>query len=132
MRVYANRPTIVDFADAEDLRPHLDIRLLQGEAGVTEYPLRTAVFANVNSVSIFLVSWFRRATRCPISDQRAIQDESEGGETSRAYLVGFKGDARNLAKEASDKLDIPAANAADAPIVDRLAERSGASQTTAR
>jgi hypothetical protein len=42
MRVYANRPTIVDFADAEDLRPHLDIRLLQGEAGVTEYPLRTA------------------------------------------------------------------------------------------
>jgi hypothetical protein len=51
---------------------------------------------------------------------------------SRAYLVGFKGDARNLAKEASDKLDIPAANAADAPIIDRLAERSGASQTTAR
>jgi hypothetical protein len=51
---------------------------------------------------------------------------------SRAYFFGFKGDTRQPAKEATDKLDIPAANAADAPMVDRLAERSAASQTTAR
>jgi hypothetical protein len=70
MRIYANRPNIVDFSDAEDLRPHLDIRLLQGEAGVTEYPLRTAVFANVNSVSVFLVSCVLRLAGCPIPDQQ--------------------------------------------------------------
>jgi hypothetical protein len=33
----------------------MDIRLLQGDSDVTEYPLRTAAFANINSLSIFLV-----------------------------------------------------------------------------
>jgi hypothetical protein len=66
--VYANRPTIVDFSDAEDLRPHLDIRLLQGDSDVTEYPLRTAAFANINSLSIFLVRAKRAHIR--ITDRR--------------------------------------------------------------
>ncbi len=55
MRIYANRPNIVDFSEAEDLTPHLDINLMEGEAGVTEYPLRTASFANVHSLSLFFV-----------------------------------------------------------------------------
>jgi hypothetical protein len=56
MRIYANHHTIVDFADAESFKPHLDIRLLEGEAGVAEYPLRVAAFANINSLSLFFVS----------------------------------------------------------------------------
>jgi hypothetical protein len=56
LRVYANYHTIVDFADAESTRPHLDLRLLEGEAGVVEYPLRTAAFASIVSLSVFFVS----------------------------------------------------------------------------
>lgn len=56
MRIYANRPNIVDFSEVEDITPHIDITLLEGETGVTEYPLRTAVFANVHSLSLFFVS----------------------------------------------------------------------------
>lgn len=37
-----------------------------------------------------------------------------------------------MKKDASNKLEIPAANAADAPIVDRLAQRSAAQQPTAK
>jgi hypothetical protein len=48
------------------------------------------------------------------------------------YYLGFKGDRRAPKKDAETTLEIPAANAADAPIVDRLAEKSGAAQTTAR
>jgi hypothetical protein len=48
------------------------------------------------------------------------------------YFLGFKGDTRSPGKEATDKLDIPAANAADAPMIDRLTERSAGAQTTAR
>jgi hypothetical protein len=50
---------------------------------------------------------------------------------SRVYFIGFKGDARTPPKEATDKLDVRAENAADAPI-DRVAERSAGAQTTAR
>lgn len=53
--MYANYPTIVDFGDAENTKPHLELRLLEGEAGVSEYPLRVAAFANVNSLSLFFV-----------------------------------------------------------------------------
>jgi hypothetical protein len=55
MRIYANHHTIVDFADAESFKPHLNIRLLEGATTVTEYPLRVAAFANISSISIFFV-----------------------------------------------------------------------------
>jgi hypothetical protein len=51
---------------------------------------------------------------------------------SRVYYVGFKGSTSAPKKDVNEKLEIPAADAADAPIVDRLAERTGAAQTTAR
>jgi hypothetical protein len=60
------------------------------------------------------------------------QDDSPGGESTRMYYLGFKGDRRAPPKDPGEAFEVPAANAADAPIVDRLAERSGASQTTAR
>ena len=56
LRMYANHSTIVDFAEAEDITPQLNISLLEGETGVTEYPLRTAAFANVSSLSLYFVS----------------------------------------------------------------------------
>lgn len=62
LRVYANFANIVDFADAENTRPHLDISLLE-ETAVTEYPLRVAAFTNVNSLSLFFVSSFIRPWR---------------------------------------------------------------------
>ena len=55
MRIYANHSNIVDFSEAEDVTPQLNINLLEGETGVTEYPLRTASFANVHSLSLFFV-----------------------------------------------------------------------------
>lgn len=56
LRIYANHATIVDFADAEDITPQLNISLLEDEMGVAEYPLRSAAFANVYSLSLFFVS----------------------------------------------------------------------------
>jgi PITH domain len=45
----------VDFADAEQTKPQLNISLLEGAVGVTEYPLRSAAFANIHSLSLFFV-----------------------------------------------------------------------------
>ena len=56
LRIYANRPSGVDFADAETFEPHLDMSILEGDASVTEYPLRVAAFANVSSLTLFFVS----------------------------------------------------------------------------
>lgn len=58
LRVYANRPNIVDFSEAESLTPNLDITLRQGETGIVDYPLRAAAgkFSNVYSLSLFFVS----------------------------------------------------------------------------
>jgi len=80
---------------------------------VTEYPLRVAAFASINSLSLFF-------------------SESVGGDVSKIFYVGFKGDIRELRKDADSKLDIRAANAADAPLVDRVTEKTAGQQTTAR
>ncbi|PSR80659.1 hypothetical protein PHLCEN_2v6679, partial [Hermanssonia centrifuga] len=113
LRIYANHSTIVDFAEAEDITPQLNISLLEGEVGVTEYPLRAAAFANIHSLTLF----FR---------------DSVGGESLRIYYIGFRGDNRSQRREGNQKLEIPAANAPDAKVLDRLSERAGAQQTTAR
>jgi hypothetical protein len=55
LRVYANRATIIDFSEADDVQPSLNISLLEGETGVTEYPLRMAAFSSINSLSLFFV-----------------------------------------------------------------------------
>ena len=56
LRIYANHTSIIDFSEAESTRPQLDISLLDGQIEVTEYPLRVAAFANINSLSLFFVS----------------------------------------------------------------------------
>ncbi|KAJ7778303.1 galactose-binding domain-like protein [Mycena metata] len=113
LRIYANHPDIVDFADAETTTPQLNISLLEGETGVIEYPFRVAAFTSITSLSLFF-------------------SDSVGGDVSRIYYVGFKGDAKSAQREASSKLEVPAANAADAPLVDRVSERASGQQTTAR
>ena len=60
------------------------------------------------------------------------QSEAVGDETTRIYYIGFKGDAPNANREAGSKLDVPAQNAADAPLVDKLAEKNAARQSTIR
>jgi hypothetical protein len=60
------------------------------------------------------------------------QSNSVGEDVSRVYFIGFKGDIRAPRKEATDKLPIPAANAADAPLVDKVGERRGAAQSLAK
>ncbi|KAI0052078.1 DUF1000-domain-containing protein [Auriscalpium vulgare] len=112
LRIYTNYPNIVDFSEAEDLKPSLNITLLEGETGVVEYPLRMASFSSINTLSLFF-------------------SESIGGDVTRLYYLGFKGEMRAVRKEGSNKLEIPAANAADAP-VDRLAEKTAAQQPTAK
>ncbi|KAH0578274.1 UPF0424 protein [Termitomyces sp. J132] len=113
LRIYANHPTIVDFADAETIKPHINISLLEGESGVIEYPLRVAAFTSITSLSLFF-------------------SESAGEEVSRIYYIGFKGDMRSPQREANSKLEVPAPNAADAPLVDKVAEKTAGQQTTAR
>ncbi|EPS95627.1 hypothetical protein FOMPIDRAFT_130974 [Fomitopsis schrenkii] len=113
LRIYANHATIVDFAEAEDITPHLNISLLQDETGVTEYPLRSAAFANVYSLSLFF-------------------SESVGGESSEVYYLGFRGDNRSQRRDANQKLVIPAETAARAPLVDKVSQKTGAQQPTAR
>lgn len=56
LKIYTNHPNIVDFSDAESFVPQLNITLQEGATTVTEYPLRTAVFANVSSMSLHFVS----------------------------------------------------------------------------
>lgn len=61
-----------------------------------------------------------------------MQSNSIGGDCSRIYYIGFKGEMRVIRKEGSNRLEIPAANAADAPLTDRLQERAAAQQPTAK
>ena len=63
LRVYANRANIIDFSEVEDAQPSLNISLLGGETGVTEYPLRMAAFSSINSLSLFFV---RDPRKCPV------------------------------------------------------------------
>jgi len=60
------------------------------------------------------------------------QSEAVGGEVARLYYIGFRGDTRIPRKEGHNKLTIPAADAADASLTDRLQERSKGRQTTAK
>ncbi|KAL4244269.1 PITHD1 family protein [Abortiporus biennis] len=113
LRIYANHTHIVDFSEADDFTPNLNITLSEGEVGVVEYPLRAAAFTNVFSLSLFF-------------------SDSPGSDSIRLYYIGFRGDARTHKKEGNQKLNIPASNAPDARIIDRLQEKSAGQQTTAR
>jgi len=113
LRIYVNHTTIVDFEDAEVTKPQLNVTLQEGEVGVVEYPLNTPVFANIHSLSVFF-------------------SEAVGGQVTRLYYIGFKGNTRSQRKENHSKLEIPAANAADASLAGRLQEKAGGQQTTAR
>lgn len=61
-----------------------------------------------------------------------LQSDADGDERSRIYYIGFRGDIRSPMKDPNTKLDIAAANAADAPLVDKVGEKTAAFQTTAR
>ncbi|EJU02435.1 DUF1000-domain-containing protein [Dacryopinax primogenitus] len=111
LRVYLNRPAGIDFNDVDSLQPAQDIALLEGAEGVTEYPVRVAAFANVNSCTLLF------------SDTPT--------DVSRIYYIGFKGERRSPHRDPNTRLDIPAAQGADAP-VDRLAEKSANRQNTIR
>jgi hypothetical protein len=64
LKIFANYPNIIDFADAENTKPHLDISLLEGGTEAVEYPLRVAAFTSVHSLSLYFVS-FRTCFRHP-------------------------------------------------------------------
>lgn len=61
-----------------------------------------------------------------------LQSESVGGDSLVIYYIGFRGDSRSPKKDVSQKLEIPAANAADASLTDRVTEKAAGQQTTAR
>ncbi|KAF8644910.1 hypothetical protein AX16_008193, partial [Volvariella volvacea WC 439] len=113
LRVYANHPTIVDFADAETTTPQLNIRLLENEPGVVEYPLRVAAFARVTSLSLLF-------------------SDTPSEEPCRVYYIGFKGDSRSTKKELHSLLEVPAPNAAGKSLVDKVAEKDAPRQGVAR
>lgn len=78
-----------------------------------EYPLRVAAFTSVTSLSLFF-------------------SDAAGGEVSRLFYLGFRGDVREQKREVDEMLQVPAPNVADAPLVDKVAERAAGQQTTAR
>lgn len=132
MRLYVNSPNGISFTD--DIRPTQDISLLEGADRATEYPVRVLAFTSVTSVTIFFVSnidHYRSEWRLKLHAALGNKSDSPLGDRSRVYYVGFKGESTKAIKEPGGKLDIPAANAADAP-VHGLAERAAGSQTTAR
>lgn len=55
-----------------------------------------------------------------------------GAEISRIYYIGFKGDMPSPRRDVNSKLEVPASHAADAPIVDKVSEKTGGQRTTAR
>lgn len=55
-----------------------------------------------------------------------------GGDVSRIYYIGFKGDMRSPYIDLNSKLEVPASNAADAPLADKVSEKTGGQRTTAR
>ncbi len=61
-----------------------------------------------------------------------FESHAVGDYISRVYYIGFKGDTTSPRKDETQKLEIPAANAADASLVDRVSEKAGSQQTTAR
>ncbi|KAH6906712.1 galactose-binding domain-like protein [Coprinopsis sp. MPI-PUGE-AT-0042] len=105
LRIYVNHNTIIDFSDAEQTKPHLNITLQEGENGA-------AAFSSVHSLSLFF-------------------NEAVGDEVSRIYYLGFKGDMRHVKKEVASRLEVPAQNAADATLMNKAANRA-AQQPTAR
>ncbi|KAI0298679.1 DUF1000-domain-containing protein [Multifurca ochricompacta] len=113
LRIYANRTNIIDFSEIDEVQPSLNISLLEGETGVTEYPLRMAAFASINALSLFF-------------------SDSVGEESTWVYYIGFKGETKTIRKEGSNKIEIPAATAADASLTDRLREKGSARQPTAK
>jgi len=60
------------------------------------------------------------------------QNDSVGGDVSRIYYIGFKGDMKSTKREVNSKLEVPAPHAADAALTDRVANRNTGLQTTAR
>ncbi|KAG8892486.1 hypothetical protein FRB99_002690 [Tulasnella sp. 403] len=110
VRIYANAPHGIGFSD--DTKPTQDLSLPENAETATEYPVRVSAFASVNSITLFF-------------------SNSPSSELSRVYYIGFKGEAKKALKEPGTKLELPAANAADAP-VDRLAERAPGNQSTIR
>lgn len=61
-----------------------------------------------------------------------FKSDSVGGEITQLFYIGFKGDVREQKRAGNTKLEVPAANAADAPLVDRVTEKAAGQQTTAR
>ncbi|KAG9047231.1 hypothetical protein FS837_002753 [Tulasnella sp. UAMH 9824] len=110
VRLYVNSPHGIDFSD--ESKPTQDLALLENAEQAVEYPVRVSAFASVNSITLFF-------------------SDSPGGERSRVYYIGFKGESKRPLKEPGSKLDLAASNAADAP-VDRLKETAPGSQSTIR
>ncbi|KAI9635043.1 galactose-binding domain-like protein [Dioszegia hungarica] len=120
LRLFANLPHCPSFSDLEGVTPIMDLDVSSpppgyrrgpgGEREVEEWGLKVQRLANVHCVTLAL-------------------SESTTGIRSAISFVGFKGDPKEPKMDMSKLGQVPAANAADAP-VDRLAEKKGSGHTT--
>ena len=60
-----------------------------------------------------------------------LQSDAVGGEQSRIYYLGFRGDTRFTKKEVNSKLEVPA-DAGGTALSDKVTHKVGSRQTTAR
>lgn len=56
---------------------------------------------------------------------RRRQSEAVGGERSRVYYVGFRGDRISPTKETTTTLQVPAPTAGDARVGDEVGRKTG-------
>ncbi|KAH8082763.1 galactose-binding domain-like protein [Filobasidium floriforme] len=130
IRLYTNLAQPPSFSDIEDgLTPIQDLNLSQspslwqagvdsegraegGRREVEEWPLKVQKMASVWSVTLMI-------------------SDSEGGDKSRLFYIGFKGESRNPRAAETNTPAVPAAQGADAP-VEQLAEKKGAGHSAVR
>ncbi|KAK9493845.1 galactose-binding domain-like protein [Lipomyces doorenjongii] len=93
IKLFRNRSDI-DFAMATDLKADATIEHPVGTLDIVEYPLKRAIFSNVQSISLFIV-------------------DNHGEDTTKITYIGLRGEWKELSKDPVITIYEAAANPSD-------------------
>ncbi|KAL8943091.1 MAG: hypothetical protein Q9216_001291 [Gyalolechia sp. 2 TL-2023] len=96
LRLFSNRDDL-DFSTASDLQPTQTLELSQ-TAEIQEIPVKRTLFGNTYNLNLFIADNF-------------------GGDVTRIYWIGFKGEFMNLNREPVEVLYEKAANPKDHTLI---------------
>jgi hypothetical protein len=150
LKLFVNLPHCPGFDEVADMRPVMDVdlsappkgvtRTVDGRRDVEEWGLKVQKMASVHSITLVLVSLIS-VTLLPCLMEWAliavstdggadkVQSESIGGQRSKLFYVGFKGEIKSARMDMSKLGQVPAAGTADSA-VDGVAEKKGSGYTT--